>query len=166
MEINLPKRKSTRLKEYDYSNTGYYFVTICIKNRLPLLGKILNSKLLLSNEGLIVNTYISSISKIYNNIQLDEYVIMPNHIHMILIIHNKEKVTLSSAIQHFKGKVTKELGYSIWQKLFHEHIIRDEKTYYIIKQYIQNNVVNWEEDRYFEIADEHCSPLQKYKKPF
>ena len=68
---------------------------------------------------------------------------------MILIIHKKEKITLSNIIQQFKGMVTKEIGYGMWQKLFHEHIIRNEKQYYIIKQYIQNNIVNWEDDMYF-----------------
>ena len=149
MKDNLPQRKSIRLKEYDYSEPGYYFLTICIKNRLHLLGTIVDSKLQFSKEGIIVTKYISSIHETYDNMEIDEYTIMPNHIHMILIIHKKEKVTLSHIIQQFKGIVTKELGYSIWQKSFHEHIIRNEKQYYIIKQYIQNNVANWENDRYF-----------------
>ena len=149
MKDFLPKRKQIRLKDYDYSTLGYYFITICVKNRLHLLGTITELGLELSKEGIRVNTYISSIAKIYNNIQIDECSIMPNHIHMILIINKKENITISNIIQQFKGKVTKEVGYSIWQKLFYEHIIRNEKQYYIIKKYIQNNVTNWKNDRYF-----------------
>ena len=74
---------------------------------------------------------------------------MPSHIHIILIIHKKEKNSISKIIQQFKGMVTKDLGYSIWQKLFHEHIIRNEKEYLKIKQYIINNPYNWENDKYY-----------------
>ena len=88
MKDNLPQRKSIRLKQYDYSSPGYYFITICIKNRLHLLGAITNLNLQLSKEGLAVNTYLSSIPETYDNVKLDEYIIMPNHIHMIIIINN------------------------------------------------------------------------------
>ncbi len=68
---------------------------------------------------------------------------------MIIIIREKEITTISKLVQQYKGMVTKEIGYSIWQKLFHEHIIRTEKDYYTIKEYIQNNISNWKEDIYF-----------------
>jgi len=80
MKDNLPQRKSIRLKEYDYSEPGYYFLTICIKNRLHLLGTIVDSKLQFSKEGIIVTKYISSIHETYDNMEIDEYTIMPNHI--------------------------------------------------------------------------------------
>lgn len=86
----------------------------------------------------------------YNNIKVDEYVIMTNHIHLIIEIENGRAMlapTISQIIQQYKGVVTKELHYSIWQKLFYEHIIRNEKEYYLIKQYIQNNIVNWKKDK-------------------
>lgn len=85
---------------------------------------------------------------IYKNIDIDEYIIMPNHIHIILIINEKQKVTISQMIQQLKGIISKELKQSIWQKLFYEHIIRCEKEYLQIKQYIQNNPYNWEDDIY------------------
>ena len=74
---------------------------------------------------------------------------MPNHIHIILIIKNKGEISISKIIQQFKGKITKELKYSIWQKLFYEHIIRNEKEYLKIKEYIINNPLNWEKDMYY-----------------
>ena len=139
MRENLPKRKHTRLKYYDYSKEGYYFTTICTKKRLELLGNIENtSKIGLTKEGNIADKYIKKIEEIYEKIEIDEYIIMPNHIHIIIRIKEKESITISKLIQQYKGMVTKELGYSIWQKLFHEHIIRTENDYYIIKRYIQN----------------------------
>ena len=103
----------------------------------------------LSYEGETVKKYLKIIHKKYDNIIIDEYIIMPNHIHMILAITEQKNISVSKIIQQYKGIVTKELGYSIWQKLFYEHVIRDEKEYYLIKEYIKNNVINWEEDKYF-----------------
>ncbi len=158
MKEILPQRKSIRLKEYDYTHEAYYFITICIKNRINILGKIIkycrgehcsSGKMELSYEGKTVKKYLELIHEKYNNIIIDEYVIMPNHIHMILTITEQKSISVSKVIQQYKGIVTKELGYSIWQKLFYEHIIRNEKEYYLIKEYIQNNVINWEKDKYF-----------------
>jgi REP element-mobilizing transposase RayT len=149
LKDNLPQRKIIRLKQYDYNSTGYYFITFCIKDRLNLLGAIVDSKLKLSKEGIIVEKYILSIQEVYNNVQIDEFVIMPNHIHIIIVINTKEDTKLSQILQQLKGKITKELGYSIWQTRFHDHVIRNEKEYYCIKQYIQNNIMNWKDDRYF-----------------
>ena len=74
---------------------------------------------------------------------------MPNHIHIILIIHKKGDNTVSKIIQQLKGAITKKIGYSVWQKLFYEHVIRNEKEYLMIKQYIINNLYNWENDKYY-----------------
>ena len=154
MKDNLPQRKNIRLKYYDYSLEGYYFITICTKNRECILStiKLNNNKnynMALTPIGEKVDQYINKVRNIYLNISIDEYIVMPNHIHIILIIHKKEKNSISKIIQQFKGMVTKDLGYSIWQKLFHEHIIRNEKEYLKIKQYIINNPYNWENDKYY-----------------
>lgn len=168
MQKNTPKkRKQIRLKEYDYSTPGYYFITICTQNRKEILSKILiNSKnehysvgancvrpqIQLSNIGKILNEEISKIPNIYENVTLDEYVIMPNHIHIIIGINYRRTQfapTISQIIKQYKGSITKKLGYSIWQKSFYEHIIRNEKEYYKIIEYIRNNPIQWEEDEYF-----------------
>ena len=147
---NLPKRKTIRLKDYDYSEVGMYFITICIKDRIELLGQIKNEKYIeLSKEGRIVDEAINKLKKAYLNIEIDEYVIMPNHIHLIIIIHEKNKITISRIIQQFKWGVTRKVGSSIFQKLFYEHIVRNKKEYLNIKEYIQNNVINWKNDKYF-----------------
>ena len=151
MKDFLPQRKNIRLKEYDYSSAGYYFITICIKQRLPVLSSIDNMNVVLTDAGMVVDKYINCISEIYTNVELDTYVIMPNHIHMILNIDQSNISNLSTIIQQFKRAVSKQLGYSIWQKLFHEHIIRNEKEYYKIYEYILNNPLSWEQDKYFEM---------------
>lgn len=147
-------RKNIRLKQYDYSQNGYYFITICTKDRECILSKVERDcrgehcSSVLSEQGKIVEKCLKKIEDIYPNITLDEYIIMPNHIHIILIINQKQMNTISKIIQQFKGKVTKIIRYSIWQKLFYEHIIRNEKEYWTIKEYIKSNPDNWENDTY------------------
>ena len=157
MYKKLPQSKQIRLKEYDYSAEGYYFITICTKNRLELFGKIYNTcrdgnlpsaKIKLTKTGIIVEKYIKQISNIYNYAIIDEYIIMPNHIHMILVLEKNVGKNISTVIGQFKRNVSLELKYPIWQKRFYEHIIRNEKEYYKIKEYIINNISNWEEDKY------------------
>ncbi|MCI8832942.1 MAG: hypothetical protein HFJ19_01890 [Clostridia bacterium] len=89
------------------------------------------------------------IEEIYSNIKIDEYIVIPNHIHIILLINKKSNITISRVIKQYKESITKKLGYAIFQKLFYEHIVRNEKEYLKIKEYVQNNIVNWKEDCYF-----------------
>lgn len=162
MKDSLPKRKNIRLKSYDYSLEGYYFITICIKKRLGLLGKINVGVALqgdpniinLSKEGEIVKKHIENCSKKITNILIDEYIIMPNHIHLIIALTNNGSPrtatpTIPKIINSFKSIVSKEIGYAIWQRNYYEHVIRNKKEYLMIKQYIINNLYNWEEDKYY-----------------
>ena len=150
MRENLYTRRELRLKYYDYSKEGMYFITICIKNRLELLGKIKEKdQIELRKEGKSAEEHIKKIEQVYRNVIVNDYIIMPNHIHMIIEINNKNKVTISRIIKQYKMEISKDIGYSIWQKSFYEHIIRNEKEYYKIKEYIQNNIINWKQDKYF-----------------
>lgn len=149
MDSKLPQRKTIRLKHYDYSNNGMYFITICTKERKQILGKINENEIKLYNAGTIIQKHTKNIEELFNNIKIDEYVIMPNHIHMIIEITEKTETNIPRIIKQFKGCITKELGYSIWQKSYYEHIIRNEKEYFKIKEYIRNNVINWNKDKYF-----------------
>jgi len=147
---HLSVRKTIRLRDYDYSKEGFYFITICTKNRIEILGKINDlNNITLSQEGIIVEKYIHTIDEIFKNVIIDEYIIMPNHIHMIIKIKNKSEITISRIIKQYKMAVSKKIGYSVWQKSFYEHIIRSENEYYKIKEYIQNNILNWEKDIYY-----------------
>lgn len=150
MQERLPTRKRIRIKNYDYSKENMYFITICTKDRIELLGKIINeNRIELTKEGNISKQNINKIEEIYDNIIIDEYIIMPNHIHILLLITEKKDVTISKIMKHYKSNISRQLKYSIWQKSFYEHIIRNEKEYFKIKEYIKNNIINWKKDKYF-----------------
>ena len=151
---NLPERKKIRLKEYDYSQNGAYFITICTQNKECILSSIPTIEAedirpILSEYGNIVDTAIKEIEKHYNDITVDNYVIMPNHIHLILVISVPDSGRIISAptvmrvIGQMKRIVSKQIGFSIWQKSFIEHIIRDEDDYIRRYKYIENNPYRW-----------------------
>lgn len=161
MRSDLPKRKPTRLIGYDYSTPGAYFITICTQDRKELLSEIIvgddayivpqNN---LSKIGLICDKYISNINNKYENVTVDKYVIMPNHIHLIIFLHGTMRASsptknIETIIRSFKTMVTKEIGTSIWQRSYHDHIIRGEKDYRKIWKYIDTNPIKWESDCFY-----------------
>lgn len=169
--MELHKRKHPRLKEYDYSQNGCYFVTICVKNRAPLLGAIpvgrddhIPPSIDLSAIGLIADRFIQSISTTYKNFTIDKYVIMPNHIHLLITIANQSKeigeiksspvieanrTKIQTVIRSFKTMLSKQIGHSIWQDSFYDHVIRDEADCQSTWDYIDNNPGKWQEDELF-----------------
>jgi REP element-mobilizing transposase RayT len=130
----------------------------CASEVIKARPKLSNGRPRLSNEGVTVEKAIENVSKIYRNIKIDKYVIMPSHVHMIVAIQESNgpclesngramrAPTISGIINQMKGYTTKQIGYSIWQKLFHDHIIRNENEYKKIAEYIENNPANWEDD--------------------
>ena len=154
----LHERKKIRLRDYDYSSNGMYFITIGIKDKhgilweTPVGARIARPQL--SDIGNIVASTIENIPRIYEHMQIEKYVIMPNHVHMILAIdwcdgRAMRAPTISRVICQMKGYVTKQIGYSIWQKLFYDRIIRDATEYQRIWQYIDDNPARWAEDEYY-----------------
>ena len=151
MYTDIPKRKPNRLKEYDYSSPGVYFITICTQDHVNLFwenaGEIINDPedVRLSEYGKIVDSAIRNISLHYPAITIDSYTVMPNHIHLLLQINTDENgramlaPTISTVVQQMKGYATKQIGHSIWQKLFHDHVIRGERDYLKIWEYIKSN---------------------------
>ena len=161
MEKKLPKRKTPRLKNFDYSLNGCYFVTVCVKNRLQILGTIKAPEnqfsppvTELSEKGKIVDKYINMISQSYENVFVDNYVVMPDHIHLLISVERpyvaadmndslSDSVSISTIIRSTKSLITKEIRESIWQKSFYDEIITNEKTYIKASQYIDDNPVCW-----------------------
>ena len=145
-----PKRKLNRLKTFNYSSGNGYFVTLCSDNRAHVFGQIEGGLLLKSPCGKIAETTLVGLSEYFQNLVIDEYVIMPNHVHIIFIVDEKSGYNLSSIIQSYKSACVregKEKGYIIkWQRSFFDHIIRDEKSLVNIKEYIRNNPLKWELD--------------------
>ena len=151
-------RKPNRLSGYDYATPGYYFITICTLDHEPLLGRIcacengiVSAKMVLNDMGHIVENAILAIPEHYPGTTMDKYVVMPNHIHMILAIpFGSEKTSgVPNIIRQFKRAVSIRLGKSIWQQGVHDHIIRGETDYQEIWTYIDNNPLKWALDKYY-----------------
>ena len=158
--MELPKRKPNRLKNFDYSSAGAYFVTACTEDRKCLLGKIVgediilpNYRVQLSRYGKTVDNAIKNISAHYGNVTVDKYVIMPNHVHLILMYENSGRIisspTVSTVVGQMKRYASKEAGISLWQRSFHDHVIRNEEDYLKIWEYIDTNALKWEKDCFY-----------------
>ena len=180
MNENFPKRKDLRLKEYDYNGAGLYFLTICTDKRRKILSKIVGGDVLdtprveLTAYGKIVDKYINQLNDFYENISVERCVIMPNHIHLILFIHDNgasrtspltdenicvgngsSRTSTPTVRQHsvvpafvstFKRFCNKEIGENIWQRYYYDHIIRDKRDYEEISKYIHENPLKWQYD--------------------
>lgn len=154
--MDLPKRKNIRLNDYNYSSNGAYFITICTKNKENLLWKNVGAncvrpleQLPLSKIGIVVENEIHKLNTVYENIKVDKYQIMPNHIHLIIFIYEDSNgrtqfaPTISRIIKQFKGSITKQIEFSIWQKSFYDRVIRNEKEYQSVWNYIHNNPLKY-----------------------
>lgn len=151
-------RKPNRLSRYDYASSGSYFITICTANHEPLFGRIracedsvVSAKMVLNEKGHTVEAAILAIPEHYPGTAVDQYVVMPNHIHLILTIpfQSEKSSSVPNIIGQFKRAVSIQLGKSIWQQGFHDHIIRGEMDYREIWSYIDNNPLKWALDKYY-----------------
>ena len=183
---NKYRNESARCSNWDYGSNAAYFVTICTANRECFFGEIINNQMILSEIGQLASKYWLEIPDHFSFIDLDEYTVMPNHIHGIIIINKPDDIecrdainrvptfninpihqnnnpggitgkknpmlnnNLSRVIRWYKGRTSFESrklnpDFS-WQSRFHDHIIRDEKSYQKIKFYIRNNSKNWSND--------------------
>ena len=144
------KRKPNRVPGFDYNQIGYYFITICTINKKHYFGEIYSNEMFKNTIGNIAENYLCKIPNVYEDVYLDDYVIMPNHIHVIIALTKKINPDISRIIKHYKECITKELGYKIWQKSFYDHVIRNEKDYLRIYEYIEENVLKWSLDKYYD----------------
>ncbi|WP_313689057.1 transposase, partial [Pantoea sp.] len=138
-----------RLPYYDYKSAGAYFVTLVTRLRVPLFGHIDNSCLIRSHFGTIAELEWFSLSSRIPGLKLDSFVLMPNHLHGILWLGENRLCPLSRIIALYKAGVTRRCGQKIWQFNFHERVIRDERELYFVRQYIEQNPLRWEWDRYY-----------------
>ena len=165
-EKDLPKRKSTRLKNFDYNAIGGYFITLCTEDRRQILSRIVGGDVLgdpknteLLPYGIVADKYIKQMSDFYENIIVEQYVIMPNHIHLLLFVCDdgsprtstptKQTSTVSHFVSTFKRFCNKEYGRNIWQRGFHDHIIRGREDYEEITKYIYENPIRWHYDELY-----------------
>ncbi|MFH1855746.1 MAG: transposase [Candidatus Omnitrophota bacterium] len=167
----ITRKSNIRLKEYDYSQSNYYFITACCENKLKLFGAVINDEMVLNGAGKMVEQTLIEIPNFYHGLSLDTHIIMPNHIHAIIIIQNNKLtnngqaqgpvptyLSLSDIIHRIKTLSTKKyidgvknngwprFNKKIWQRSFHDHIIRDEKSLNNIREYIRTNPATWDRD--------------------
>ncbi len=171
------------MKGYDYSRAGAYYVTICTQNRECLFGEITDGQMVLNDAGKIVADEWMKTGEIRNEIELDEWVVMPNHFHGIVMIRRGDPPvaptprplpeprpkSIGSLMSGFKSAVTKRIneirktpGMKLWQRNYYEHIIRNQNELNRIREYIANNPMKWEFDREnpdvstLEISSRNC----------
>lgn len=172
--MRLPQRKPQRLKNYDYSLNGYYFITICTHNKQHLFGKILDGQMLLNEYGKIGEQELMQIPGRFANVSLDKFVVMPNHIHIIMVINyvataancqsgpqqsnpaerSRPFPTLPKIVGLYKSGAARRIRalhgeITVWQKSYYDHIIRTDEDYQNIWHYIDTNPLKWENDKYF-----------------
>ena len=173
--MELPKRKQIRLPDYDYSAPGAYFVTVCTQDRRCILSDISVGALheapavsvRLTQIGQIVDETIRSLPARYSKLAVDHYVVMPNHIHLLLRIEadralreaplraDGTRSLLAKAVGYLKMNSSKRIHerhpeLQLWQRGYYEHVIRNEKDHLEICEYMENNPARWVEDRYYQ----------------
>ena len=152
-------RRSIRLRGYDYSRSGLYFVTICIQNRECLLGRVEDGVFLANEWGETIEKGLDDMILRYPGITVESWVVMPNHMHCIVEIiqsseRNGQPFTLGEWVRLFKYDITKQInrlrnspGVRVWQRNYYENMIRNEPSHQIIQNYIKNNPTRWTTDQ-------------------
>ena len=180
MDITLPKRKSIRLKDYDYAQNGYYFITICTHHRQCLFGQIVGATLRgrPNHPDKMVAKWLFKLEDKFPDVKIDDYIIMPNHVHFIIkkindhisdtgghipktgdhmgsplrdIVGWFKTMTTNEYINGVKNNKYPPFHKKLWQRNYYEHIIRNEQDYIQITEYIQNNPLTWEKDDEYHI---------------
>jgi len=153
-------RQSIRLKHYDYSQNGLYFITVCIDNHHCLLGNIVDGVIQLNGAGEMVAQQWSELSVRFDGLKRHDYVVMPNHFHGIVELNSGDK-QLGDIVGAFKSLSTNayiagvkfdgwtRFSKRFWHRNYFEHVIRDEAGYLKISEYIKNNVLKWGLDRFY-----------------
>ena len=136
--MDFPQRKANRITNYDYSQNGAYFVTICTQNRAKILSEIVgaDARIVLTSFGQIAEKYIRSAPEV------EKYVIMPDHIHLIIGLNDQNK-KISGIVRSIKTLITKEIGVPVFQRSYYDHVIRNQQDYNEIWEYIENNPGKW-----------------------
>jgi len=163
MARTLPQRKSPRLQGYDYRQAGAYFVTLVTWRRIHLFGRVQENEMALTAAGEIASACWVALPEHHPGVELDAFVVMPNHVHGVIFIGNTPNTdmhppaaSLGTVIGSYKSGVTRRIretmadpGLQVWQGRFHDHIIRDEADLYRIQTYLLDNPSRWAEDTFY-----------------
>jgi REP element-mobilizing transposase RayT len=153
-------RQSIRLSHYDYSRVGAYFLTICVHDRESLLGQVENGKVVLNRAGRAVEWTWADLPRHYSHAIVDELVVMPNHVHGIVRLEElppdsdvPRRHALPEIVRAFKSYSARRInkgrhtpGHPVWQRNYHERVIRDEEEMLRVRQYIRDNPLRWDID--------------------
>jgi len=160
--LELPKRKNMRLKNYDYSQNNAYFITICTQNKQHLFGEIVGATLCgrPNNPDKVMGKWLIETQNKFENVKIDKFIIMPNHVHIIMLLTGDhtgsplpqivdwyKTMTTNEYIRGVKNGLFVPFDKRLWQRSFHDHIIRGETEYLKIWQYIDENPIEWTEDK-------------------
>lgn len=165
-----PRRKQLRLPNYDYRQSGAYYVTICTHNREMLFGEVsyvgAHPCVRPSTAGSMIKDKLFSLEQKFDGVKIDYYCVMPNHVHFILLKQGAHMgAPLHEIIKWYKTQTTNEyiklvkqgvlppFHQHIWQRNYYEHVLRGENDLYEIRKYIKDNPARWFFDRFFEIKD-------------
>ena len=160
MNGELPKRKHSRLKTYDYGADGAYFITICTQNRRCILSRVVGrglapAALELTDYGKVAEQELQALERRYPSVKVDAYAIMPNHIHVLFVMESETagaspRPTISDVVCTYKSLTTRHCQCGkLFQTSFHDHVIRDQADYDEIYRYIENNPTQWEMDELY-----------------
>jgi REP element-mobilizing transposase RayT len=166
-----PQRKSPRLKDYDYTGDGAYFVTICTYRRKLFFGDVIGGHMEHNSLGNLARMRLLELSARWDGVLVDSHVVMPNHLHAIIMLTSSEKnmlepqagihssrVTLGRVIGLYKAGVTREAREKrwlpsdglLWQGRYYDRIVRNEHELHMIRQYIDQNPQRWRDDNFYE----------------
>jgi REP element-mobilizing transposase RayT len=156
MDKPVGHRRSIRLKNFDYSSPGAYFFTACVEDRRFRFGKVQHGLMVPNDLGSVVWSVWDNLPKLFGSLILDDFMVMPNHVHGILIIPSdapaKSGGSLSATVQALKSKVIhdgaliRESCRGLWQRNYYEHVIRDAMELYRLRKYIRENPLQWHFD--------------------
>lgn len=160
------KRERLRLENYSYSCPGAYFITICTKNKQCIFSDVVGDgvhdvpKLILTEYGKIVARQLETMNSLYENIDVEKFIVMPNHVHLLVRVLESSSgssgtpTPTNDVIPRFvstlKRYCNKSFGENVWQRSYYDHIIRDDKDYLNIWQYIDCNYMKWKIDRFYK----------------
>ncbi|ABB31308.1 hypothetical protein GeomeDRAFT_1864, partial [Geobacter metallireducens RCH3] len=164
-------RRSIRLREYDYSSGGVYFVTMCVQGRECLFGGVVDGVMQLNEAGRMVVGTWHGLAERFPNMTTDEFIVMPNHVHGIMVVQENEigggvgaihelplqvarrNMVIPKIIGYFKMNTAKQInimrgsaGIPVWQRNYYERVIRDEREFTSIREYIRCNLLKWADD--------------------
>ena len=144
---------TSRAEWHDY-NGGVYFITICTENRACFFGVVTEGtdtqEIQLSESGIIADRGIREIPKHYPAVNVIQYCVMPNHVHILMELQDRDpRPTVSWVVNQYKGAVTRQIGRCVWQKGFHDRVVRNEQEFRTIWEYVRYNPAKWKTDGYY-----------------